>query len=261
MCSYDLIVGDCVEVLQRYQKGIELIVTSPPYDDARQYGGHHWSFHQTAQAITDALKPGGILCWVVQDTVKDGAESLTSAHQKVHFGDVCGLKVRTLIYQKPNFSNPTANFYHNVFEYVFVCSKGKPRCFNPIMDRKNIYAGQIGSKGKNTVSQKDGSKAERKRKVNAEFGKRHNVWKGPTRGQEDMCRKQIHPAPMPRWLARDLILSFSNEGDCVLDPMCGGFTVGLEALKLKRNCIGIDIHEPYIESARAEVLQLLDKLP
>lgn len=258
---FELFSGDCTTILQDYEEKIDLVVTSPPYDDAREYGGHKFRFHDVAGAIEDALKPGGILCWVVQDTIKDGAESLTSALQKVYFGNVLKMRVRTLIYQKPNFSHPNNSWYHNVFEYIFVCSKGKPRCWNPIKDRPNIYAGQIGSRGRNTASQKDGSKIERPRKVNTEFGKRHNIWKGPTRGQEDFCKKQIHPAPMPRWLARDLILSFSNEGDLVLDPMCGGFTVGQEAVKLRRNAIGIEIHEPYIFKAQAEILQLTRNMP
>jgi adenine-specific DNA-methyltransferase len=56
-----------------------------------------------------------------------------------------------------------------------------------------------------------------------------------------------HPAMMPKWLARDLILSWSNEGDTVLDPFAGSFTTCIEAEKIGRKAIGIEINPEYIK--------------
>lgn len=193
------------------------------------------------------LAIGGICCWIVNDGVENGSETVTSCKQKIFFHETLGLRIHdTMIYKKRNFSHPEKTRYHQTFEYVFVFSKGAPKTFNPLMDRKNLTAGCVGNLGINTFTERDGSKSVRSKKVTAEFGMRHNVWEGNTRGQEDMCIPLKHPAMMPRWLARDLILSFSNPGDLVVDPMAGSGTTGEEALKCGRKTILIDANPDYV---------------
>jgi len=227
---------------------IHLALTSFPYDDLRTYKkNYQWDFYSTCEELYRVLCKGGVFISVIADQTKNGAETLTSARQAIHLVDKVGFKLHdTMIYQKLNFSNPEKKRYHNVFEYIYVFSKGKPRCFNPIKDRKNVTAGQLGSLGKNTCTQVDGSKVIRKRKVNTEFGMRHNVWLGKTRGQEEMCKKLPHPAMMPKWLARDLIISFSNPGDIVLDPYAGSCTVGQQAELIGREAIMIEENTEYL---------------
>ncbi len=250
--------GDSVECLKQVpDEHFQLTVTSPPYDDLRSYqsgGKLDWDFKETARQLYRTTCVGGVVCWVVNDSTVKGAESLTSARQKIFFVDECGFQVHdTMIYQKPNFSNPSKGRYHQVFEYVFVLSKGKPRCFNPIMDRRNISAGKDGSMGANTCTQSDGSKVVRKRRVVSEFGMRHNIWKGNTRGQEEMCQKLKHPAMMPKWLARDLILSFSDVGDLVADCFAGSGTTGIQALKYGRRSWLCDKSSEYSKSLRTTI--------
>lgn len=250
--SITVIQGDSAQELYKLPpQSVELVVTSPPYDQIRSYGNGDgqcdWSFEQTASQINRVLVIGGICCWVVNDQVVNGSETVTSCKQKIFFHEVLGMRIHdTMIYRKRNFSHPERTRYHQVFEYVFVFSKGAPRCFNPLMDRKNLTAGCVGNLGVNTFTERDGSKSVRSKKVTAEFGMRHNVWEGNTRGQEDMCVELKHPAMMPKWLARDLILSFSNKGDTVCDPMAGSGTVIQEATKLNRRAIGIEINPDYI---------------
>lgn len=249
-----IIHGDsAAELAELPSQSVELVVTSPPYDDIRSYGNGHskcdWNFEGTASGIQKVLVEGGICCWVVNDQVVDGSETLTSCKQKIFFREVLGMRIHdTMIYRKKNFSHPERTRYHQVFEYVFVFSKGQPRCFNPLMDRKNLTAGCIGNLGVNTFTERDGSKSVRSKKVTKDFGMRHNVWDGLTRGQEEMCIELKHPAMMPKWLARDLILSWSNGGDTVLDPMVGSGTVMAEAWKAGRHSIGIENNEGYFYS-------------
>lgn len=173
----------------------------------------------------------------------DGSESLTSFKQAIFFVEQCGFRLHdTMIYEKGNFSNPSSTRYHQVFEYVFVLSKGAPRCFNPIKDKVNTYAG-TGTYGKNTLREADGTMGERKRNIITEFGQRGNVWRGKTRGQEEMCTSLPHPAMMPFWLARDLIISWSNEGDTVLDPFGGSGTTAQACLGIGRNAVLIEADE------------------
>lgn len=255
--SHTIIHGDAVGILHGIPDGFyALSVTSPPYDNLRTYDGHdQWDFELLACELYRVLRPGGLLCWVVNDSMKDGCESLTSAKQKIFFVEQCHFRCRTIIYQKRNFSHPNRDWYHSVFEYVFVLSKGKPRCWNPIIDRKNKTAGCVGNLGVNTFTERDGSKSVRAKKITTEYGKRHNVWLGNTRGQEDMCIELKHPAMMPKWLARDLIRSFSNPGDHVLDPMAGSGTVGQQAILLGREAASIDSKLEYVEMMRAADLK------
>jgi len=238
---------NCLKTMAKMVSGsVDLIITSPPYDNLRTYLGFSFSFKKIAKEMARVLKPGGVIVWVVMDATKSGSETLTSCKQKIYFHEKCGLNIHdTMIYGKLNFSHPEKNRYHNTFEYVFIFSKGQPKTFNPIMDRQNKTAGAIGNLGVNTFTEKDGSKSERAKKLTKEWGMRHNIWIGKTRGQEEMCKKLKHPAMMPKWLARDQILSWSNEGDLVYDPMAGSGTVPQEAQKIKRNWIGSEMGKGY----------------
>lgn len=242
-----ILVGDSRQILSGLPiESVECVVTSPPYDNLRSYGGQAWDFEGTARELWRVLVPGGVLCWNVGDGVEDGSESVTSCEQKIFFRRACGFRVHdTMIYEKLNFSHPERARYHQMFEYVFVLSKGAPRCFNPIRDKKNATAGAVGNLGVNTFTERDGSKSERPKKLTAEYGMRGNVWRGKTRGQEDMCEQLPHPAMMPKWLARDLIRSWSNPGDTVLDPFSGSGTTAQMALELGRGAIAIDVNPDY----------------
>lgn len=247
-----IIKGDSAEQLATLDAGsVQLVVTSPPYDNLRDYGGHQWNFEGTARQIQRVLCDGGVCCWNVGDSVVDGSETLNSLRQALYFVDHVGLRMHdTMIYEKLNFGQPSHNRYHQLFEYVFVLSKGLPRVFNPIKDKKNAWHGTKGTFGKNTMREADGSMGERARNVITEWGMRGNVWRGKTRGQEEICESLPHPAMMPKWLARDLIISWSNEGDTVADCFAGNGTTIYEAIRFKRKAIAIDIHGEYIDLLR-----------
>lgn len=251
-----ILVGDALAVLRGMEgESVHCVVTSPPYDGLRTYGGgYRFDFEGIARELTRVLCSGGVLCWVVNDAVVDGSETLTSCKQKIFFREVCGLLVHdTMVYEKLNFSHPERVRYHQVFEYVFVLSKGRPRVFNGIRDKRNATAGAIGNLGVNTFTERDGSKGVRSKRVTAEWGLRGNVWRGRTRGQEEMCKVLPHPAMMPRWLARDLVVSWSDAGDVVLDPMAGSGTVAEEGLKAGRSVIAIECNGEYAALIEAGV--------
>ena len=251
-----VLIGDARERLREITRGVQLVVTSPPYDDIRTYGGIEWTwetFTTIANELYRVLAPGGVLCWNVNDATTDGSETVTSCKQKIYFREACGFLIHdTMIYAKSNGSKPNPRRYNQVFEYIFVLSKGRPSTVNLIRDKPNVTAGKAVF-GKHTMREKDGSMTVRNNRiVAAEFGVRGNVWHGNTRGQEEVCRALPHPAMMPKWLARDLIASFSNPGDVVLDPMAGGFTTCVAALELGRRAIGIEINPEYCELGRQQ---------
>lgn len=249
-----VICGDNVAVLSGFPDAcIDLVVTSPPYDNLRSYDGYSWDFPALAAQLTRVLKPGGVIVWVVADATVDGSETLSSMRQAIHFKDVCGLNVHdTMIYasDKPPL---THNRYEQCWEYMFVLSKGTPKAWHPIL-RRCKHAGTARS-GK-FIKTADGGweDASHSNPVKDESLER-NIWSYAT-GQE----RNGHPAVYPLALASDHILSWSNPGDVVLDPFNGSGTTCKAAKELNRHFIGIEISPAYCQIANTrlqqEVLQL-----
>jgi site-specific DNA-methyltransferase (adenine-specific) len=249
---------DCLKTLSNIEDNIiDLTVTSPPYDNLRTYNNHisgkktefngySFDFESIAKELYRTTKEGGIVVWVVGDSTEKGSETGTSFRQALFFKEI-GFNIHdTMIYMKNNFSNPSSNRYHQIFEYMFVLSKGKPKTFNSIKDRKNVYGGQIGSWGKNTSRQVDGNMVERKKKIIEEYGQRYNVWtyKTSKNGQEDEIAYQ-HPAIFPIQLVKDHIISWTNPGDLVFDPFMGSGTTAKAAVETDRSYLGSEISEEY----------------
>jgi site-specific DNA-methyltransferase (adenine-specific) len=238
---------------------IDVTITSPPYDDLRTYNNHisgiktefngySFDFENIAKELYRTTKQGGVVVWVVGDGTEKGSETGTSFRQALFFKEI-GFNIHdTMIYMKNNFSNPSSNRYHQIFEYMFVFSKGKPKTFNSIKDRKNVYGGQVGSWGKNTSRQVDGSMIERKKKIIDEYGQRYNVWtyKTSKNGQEDEIAYQ-HPAIFPIQLVKDHILSWSNPEELIYDPFMGSGTTAKASILTGRKFIGSEISKEYFE--------------
>ena len=250
---YDYIEqGDCVELMKKLPDScIDLTVTSPPYDNLRIYNGNisQWSFEKFQRIVEElyrVTKAGGVVVWIVNDATIDGSETGTSFKQALYFKE-CGFNLHdTMIWQKISpFTHKTR--YIACFEYMFVLSKGKPKSVNLICDRKNKWGGvavhgtqRLNADG--TLSKIHGLKAGRKVK---EFGARYNVWDMPG----DKNNKTGHPAVFPQNLARDHILSWSNEGEIVLDPFLGSGTTAVAAMDTNRHYIGFEIDEKYFQIA------------
>lgn len=257
-----LMHGDCLEQIKTLaDNSVDLTVTSPPYDDLRSYGGQpafsFEVFKGFAHALTRVTKPGGVIVWVVGDQVVGGSETGSSFRQALYFKDNCGLRIHdTMIYEKSCFSFPMNTRYHQLFEYMFVFSKGSPKTFNPIKDRPNKYAGKNLT---NTERQRDGtlkpiSDRDAAKKF-ADFSMRWNIWRYKVgnghMGEPGMSYK--HPAMFPLSLAIDHIKSWSNNGDTVLDPFMGSGTTGVACEKLGRDFIGIEREAEYLEIARRRI--------
>ncbi len=244
-----IINGDCVKELQKFDSEIiDLTVTSPPYDDIRNYNGYSFDFDSTAKELFRVTKQGGIVVWVVKDSTLKGNKSLTSFKQCIKFQE-CGFNVfDVMIYSKTTGGMPHKNRYRDAFEYMFILSKGTPKTVNLIKDRKNKWGGTT-TYGKCNVREKDGTLGIRKPIEVAMLGYRYNIWEYAT-GKGHTTSDKIawqHPAMFPEKLAYDHIISWSNEGDTVLDCFAGSGTTLKMAKKLKRNYIGIEISEEYID--------------
>lgn len=245
---------DCVEGMKMLPDNcIDLTVTSPPYDNLRTYKGFEWDFEATAKELYRITKPGGVVVWIVADATIKGSETGSSFKQALFFKD-CGFNIHdTMIWDKGLFTatGSLAVRYGSVFEYMFVFSKGKPKAFNPIKDRKNKHAG---GKLHGTVRLADGSfkpVSGAGSKTRGKIGQRFNIWQMPP--VHSRRERTGHPAQYPERLVRDHIVSWSNEGDLVLDPFMGSGTTAIACIDTGRKYIGFELSKEYCEIAERRI--------
>lgn len=244
-------VGDCVEVMRSLPAGsIDLTVTSPPYDGLRDYRGYQFDAERVARELMRVTKEGGVVVWVVGDRIR-GGRSMTSFRQAVMFQDLGFVVHDVMIYQKRNTPFMRSNAYTNCWEFMFVLSKGgPPKTFNPLKTPTVRNGEELLTFNKRP----DGINRKRKATLNSEKT-RTNIWTYAV-GAGGTTKDKIafrHPAVFPEKLAAEHILSWTNEGEVVLDPMCGSGTTCKMALLHGRRYLGIDISEEYVAIARQRI--------
>lgn len=244
--------GDCLEFMKVLPDGrVDLTVTSPPYDNLRTYNGNidQWNFEKfklIAKELFRVTANGGVVVWVVSDATIKGNETGSSFRQALYFQE-CGFNLHdTMIWVKDGGGAVGSNkCYTQNFEYMFVFSKGTPKTINLIYDKPNLSYGV----DKSGVGRRkaDGEKKIEKRKPAKEFSRRNNWWYIPPQKGGD------HPAVFPLQLAKDHILSWSNENDTVFDPFLGSGTTGVAAVQTNRNFIGVELDEEYYHLASEKI--------
>lgn len=223
---------------------IDMVLTSPPYDNLRTYNGFTFDFEGIAKELYRVTKQGGVVVWVVGDATIKGSETGTSFKQALYFKEIGFNLHDTMIYRKSN--RPPLNHprYEQEFEYMFVFSKGRPKNVNLITTRclnaGKINGGTARNGGSDILQKKHG--AGKPCKETKPLG---NIWSYAVGVEKD--NKGIHPAIFPEKLAEDHILSWSNAGDIILDPMAGSGTTLKMAKKNNRNYVGIEISPEYID--------------
>lgn len=232
---------DCLDGLKMLKdESIDLTITSPPYDDLRDYKGYAFDIKKVVKELYRVTKQGGVCVWVINDRVKNGSKTLTSFRHALLFQDV-GFNVNDVMIW--NKTNPMPQVrqprYNQVFEYMFVFSKGKPKTFNPIM----IPCKTSGLLYKSTAKQitTDKNRVHKEMVINKEKVS-PNIW--------DMAvaqNKTSHPAVFPEELVYKHIISWSNEGDIVMDIFSGSGTTHKVALENNRRFIGFEIAKEYCE--------------
>lgn len=239
---------DCVNGMKLLEDNcIDLTVTSPPYDNLRAYKGFTWDFEATARELYRVTKQGGIVVWVVGDATVKGSETGTSFKQALYFKE-CGFNLHdTMIYEKINPIPQNHNRYEQCFEYMFVCSKGKPKTFNPIKEPTKNAGKKFNWGDRKTIM--DVSQCRRDREtefIEVKSTKNHrNIFQYSVGGGSTG-----HPAVFPEKLAEDHILSWSNPQDVALDPFMGSGTTAKMAALNDRQYIGFEISKEYCDIAQ-----------
>lgn len=263
---YELIHGDCLEEMKKIPDGsVDLTVTSPPYDNLRTYNGNNalWGEHVWKAVIQDLFrvtKHGGVVVWVVGDATIKGSETGTSFKQAL-WAKECGFNLHdTMIYQKDNPPPVGGNSrYYQAFEYMFVLSRGLPELHAIRRTRRNKYNDKRTERVKAFTRSRDGGFIKKKVSLTGDV-KIDNVWKYVVGGGNSVEYGTGHPAGFPEKLAHDHILSWSSEGDTVLDPFMGSGTTGKMAKQLGRSFIGIELDPSYYEIAKKRIETTPQKL-
>jgi len=246
-----LYTADCVDFMKKLEPNlVDLTVTSPPYDDLRDYKGFSFEFPKIAEELYRVTKKGGIVVWVVGDRTKNGNRSLTSFKQALTFQEV-GFKVHdVMIYRKKNTPFMRSNAYTNCYEFMFVFSKEKVNTFNALKEKtkRNGFEPLPHNKGADGINKKILKELKTEKA-------RTNIWEyavglGGTTSDRIAFK---HTAVFPERLAEDHILTWTNPGDLVFDPMVGSGTTTKMAFKNGRKYLGCDISEDYIEIANARL--------
>jgi DNA modification methylase len=250
---------DCLLTMSKIDdNSIDLILTSPPYDDLRTYNkhlsgnktefnGYSFPFELIAKELFRIVKPGGVVVWVVGDATNKGSETGTSFRQALYFKE-CGFDLYdTMIYQKTGTPFPQKDRYNQTFEYMFVFSKGKPNTFNPVM-KKNATAGAVRHSRKFRTADGEMKPGFNGKPIN-EYGIENNIWlikNGMNKSTKDLVAFE-HPAIFPEELALKHIISWTKKNDIIYDPFMGSGTTAKASIQLERNWIGSEIDSTYCE--------------
>ncbi len=237
---------DCLQTMKKMDnESIYFVITSPAYDNIRNYNGYSFDFENIANELFGVVKQGGVVIWVVADATINGSETGTSFKQALKFMEI-GFKLQdTMIYYKNNPMPQTGKRYHQMFEYMFCFSKSTPKTFNPITEKTN-YRGLANMKNRGKNGELNYEKVER-----TEEKKVGNVFfysiGGGISTKDKIAFK--HPAVFPEKLVADQILTWTNEFDVVYDPFTGSGTTAKMAELLNRRWLGSEISKEYVDIA------------
>jgi len=250
-----ILTGHNIEVMKGFDdNSIDMLVTSPPYDDLRDYHGYELDLPGLGKETYRVLKDGGIAAVVIQDATKNFGKSLSTYRLILDWCDNAGFKLfENVIYKKQGVEGAWWKKRFRVdHEYILTFLKGdRPQYF----DKEGL---KIPSKhgGKTmtgaAVTRKDGTR-EKSRAITINLMKcRGSIWDYTTCGDGSKL-KHKHPATFPNMLPYDLIECFCPLDGVVLDPFVGSGTTCVAANSLNRKYIGIDVSEEYCAIARERI--------
>lgn len=226
---------------------IDLIVTSPPYFDMKDYGSDNQiGFGQTYEKYLEDIEEVFRRCyliakddaslWVVVDILKKDGELKLLPFDMANSIQKGGWRLKDIIiWQKDKTVPYTHNGeMRNIFEYVLYFTKSPKFKFyrervtsiNDLKEWWQRYPERYSPYGKSPT----------------------NIWDFPIPLQGSWGKKYIkHFCPLPEKLIERIIHLSSDFNDIVLDPFAGSGAVLSAAYRLRRQYLGCDLNKSYRE--------------
>lgn len=261
----DLFLGDCRNVLADIESNsVDLIFTSPPYADQRKntYGGIHseeyveW-FLPIGKELLRVLKPEGTFVLNIKEKVSNGERNTYVLELILELRKLGWLWTEEFIWHKKNsYPGKWPNRFRDSWERLLQFNK--TRKFYMYQEAVMVPMGDWAKSRLKNLSETD--KKRDNSKVGSGFGKNISNWLNremayPTNVLHlaTECSNKNHSAAFPEELPQWFIKLFTKPGDLVLDPFMGSGTTNIVAKRMKRNSIGIEIVEEYLNMVKEQV--------
>ena len=254
MSKHLVVIGDCRNMAEVEDSSVQLVVTSPPYFNVKDYGMdnigsiHEYEVYLRAmrQVFSECyrvLEEGRYCCINVSDVISGEAKYPIPSHF-VGILQRAGFTYRDdIVWKKPSgvgakstggsgkrfgtfIQNPYPMYYYpnNIYEHILIFRKGK-------FDFKAISAEE-----------------KEKARIDIEEAKKrwsNDIWEMVPE-TKNKYNKDTHPAMFPEELPEALIRLLTYPGETVLDPFLGSGTTTKVARQLERNSIGYEINLSYL---------------
>lgn len=223
---------------------VRLLLTSPPYDNARTYEGTQTEpvdFGELARFALRVLMPGGTLAMVLDGAVNDGEQSVTPYRVICEWAALPGWRLlQVLAYGRQGAPGEYVGRFRRDHEplIVFVkdgathvCEKGR------VAERAGHHPGSM------TTRERGGAMRGQTSKRADAFDLKHrgSIWQyGSTGNGHDPSASTGHPATFAERFALDAVKVWSNPGDLVCDPYSGSGTVAKACRDLDRSFVGAE---------------------
>lgn len=251
-----VICGSSQDMSMLEDNSVHLMITSPPYFDAKMYSRSHvegnlGDIHEMKTWFREIGKVWGEVFRVLQPgrkafinimnlPVRDATEGFRSLNLVGKTVDVCQeigfVFKRDIVWSKTNSVRAHFGSY--------------PYPGGILINNSHEFILEFEKPGSSTTKYTHVSTEQRERsKLTKEFWlsvKNSDVWVIAPEGSGD---NRVHVAPFPRELPERLIRAFSYVGETVLDPFMGSGTTLIAAADLERNGIGFEIVDEIAEDA------------
>lgn len=261
MSSNTIVHGNCLDVLKTLpDNSIDLVVTSPPYADARRttYGGPKpddyvtW-FEPIAKELHRVLKSDGTFILNIKEKVVNSERHTYVLELILALRKQGWLWTEEWCWHKKNSSpGKWPNRFRDSWERLLQFNKSKSFVMN--QDDVKVPIGDWAQARLKKLSEKDSTRSSSNTKSG--FGKNIANWVGrdtvyPTNVLHlaTECGDKEHPAAFPQALPEFFIKLFSPANGLVLDPFSGSGTTCFVANKLGRQFLGIELSKDYYKAS------------